>query len=283
VLSISPYIIDCLFRQAFAIIISMQKIKAVFTDIDNTLTDPITRLIPQSAIQAIEMARDNGIKVFAATGRNLTAVDGGPVANLEFDGYVTVNGQYCYLPDGTTLRFAPFERSWVEESIRLGSEHGFFASYHQRDRITINGYNEGVQKFYELFNSPVPPILLNDELNKDAILSIVPFVPEDMDDFLRKALPDCQVVRWNPHSVDLAPKTGGKDVGIRTFLQHFGIQPVECLAIGDGGNDVSMLKFVGVGVAVGGARPETKAAADFIAPEVGDDAIYKTFQRFGLI
>lgn len=261
----------------------MLKIKAVFTDIDNTLTDPLTHQIPLSAIQAIQLARRNGTKVFAATGRNLTATGAGPVANMEFDGYVTVNGQYCYLPDGTTLRFAPFERAWVEESIRLGIEHGFFASYLQPNLVTINGLNEGVQKFYESFNSPVPPILSNNEIDKDQILSIIPFVHEDMDDFLRQALPDCQAVRWNPHAVDLAPKSGGKDVGIQAVLNHFRISAEECLAIGDGGNDVSMLQMVGIGVAVGGARPETKAAADFVAPEVADDAIYKTFVKFGLI
>ncbi len=261
----------------------MLKIKAVFTDIDNTLTDPLTHQVPPSAIQAIKLARKNGVKVIAATGRNLTANGAGPVSAMEFDGYVTVNGQYCYLPDGTTLRFAPFERAWVEESIRLGIEHGFFASYHQRSQISINGYNDRVQKFYDSFNSPVPALLSNDEIDKDQILSIIPFVLEDMDDFLRQALPDCQAVRWNPHSVDLAPKSGGKDVGIQTFLDHFGIQAEDCLAIGDGGNDVSMLKMVGIGVAVGGARLETKTAADFIAPDVADDAIFKTFTQFGII
>ena len=125
----------------------MPNIKAVFTDIDNTLTDPFTHQIPLSAVQAIQLARQNGVKVIAATGRNLTANGAGPVSGMEFDGYVTVNGQYCYLPDGTTLRFAPFQRAWVEESIRLGVEHGFFASYHQRDLISINGFNDGVQKF----------------------------------------------------------------------------------------------------------------------------------------
>jgi Cof subfamily protein (haloacid dehalogenase superfamily) len=261
----------------------MPKIKAVFTDIDNTLTDPLTHQIPLSAIQAIQLARRNGTKVFAATGRNLTATGAGPVANMEFDGYVTVNGQYCYLPDGTTLRFAPFKREWVEESIRLGLEHGFFASYHQPDRISINGFNDGVQKFYDSFNSSVPSFLPNEEIDKDQILSIIPFVREEMDDFLRQALPECQAVRWNPHSVDLAPKSGGKDVGLQIVLSHFGISVEECLAIGDGGNDVTMLKMAGIGVAVGGARQETKAVADFIAPEVADDAIFKTFKKFGII
>jgi len=49
----------------------MAKIRAVFTDIDNTLTSPITHEIPQSAVRALELARKNGILVVTATGRNL--------------------------------------------------------------------------------------------------------------------------------------------------------------------------------------------------------------------
>jgi hypothetical protein len=90
------------------------------------------------------------------------------------------------------LRFAPFERAWVEESIRLGKEFGFYASYHQRDLISINGFNDGVQKFYDSFNSPVPPFLSNDEIDKDHILSIIPFVHEDMMIFCVR---HCRIVR----------------------------------------------------------------------------------------
>jgi hydroxymethylpyrimidine pyrophosphatase-like HAD family hydrolase len=102
----------------------MPYIKAVFTDIDHTLTDPKTHLIPRSAVKAIEQARQNGIKVIAATGRNLTASEGGPIATMEFDGYVTVNGQYCYLPDGTHCVLPPSSvpgskkvSDWVRNSV----------------------------------------------------------------------------------------------------------------------------------------------------------------------
>jgi Cof subfamily protein (haloacid dehalogenase superfamily) len=261
----------------------MSKIKAIFTDIDHTLTSPTTGLIPKSAVEAIRQARENGIKVFVATGRNLTGDRILPIAGLSFDGYLTVNGQYCYLPDGTVLRFAPFKREWVEETIRLGREHRFVASYHQRELITVNGLDQNTERFYQVFKAPIPPFMEDEALDKDGILSIVPFVSEDMDDLLRNALPELQVVRWNPFSSDLAPKSGGKDIGVKVFCERFGLMPEECLAIGDGDNDISMLKFVGTGVAVAGARKETKAAADHIAPAVDDHAVYKTFQKFGII
>ena len=131
----------------------MPKIKAIFTDIDNTLTSPTTGLIPKSAVEAIRQARENGIKVFVATGRNLTGDRILPIAGLTFDGYLTLNGQYCYLPDGTVLRFEPFKREWVEEAIKLGKEHRFVAAYHQRELITVNGLDQNTENFYQVFQA----------------------------------------------------------------------------------------------------------------------------------
>lgn len=261
----------------------MPKIKAVFTDIDNTLTSPVTHQIPESAIRAIQQARQNGIKVFAATGRNLTAYGNGPVDSLELDGYVTVNGQLCYLPDGQILRIETFDPAVIESALRLGNEYGFFSTFLEKDQVYLTGINEPVEGFYRIINTEIPTVIPDHKISRAAILSIVPFVYEDMDELLEEALPDCQVVRWNPYSCDLAPKVGGKDVGIKKMLEFFDISIEETLAIGDGGNDVSMLKAVGVGVAVGGARPDAKEAADFLAPDVDDDAILKTFQQFSLI
>jgi len=261
----------------------LPKIRAVFTDIDNTLTSPVTHQIPASAIWAIEQARQNGIKVFAATGRNLTAYGNGPVAAFDLDGYVTVNGQLCYLPDGQILRMETFDPAVIEATLNLGSEHGFFTTFLEKDQVYLNGINTPVEEFYKIINTGIPTVVPDHQISREAILSIVIFVYEEMDALFEEALPNCQVVRWNPYSCDLAPKIGGKDVGIRKMLEYFEISMEETLAIGDGGNDVSMLKAVGIGVAVGNARPEAIEAADYLAPEVDDDAILKTFQQFGLI
>ena len=261
----------------------MAKIRAVFTDIDNTLTSPITHEIPQSAVRALELARKNGIQVVAATGRNLIGSLKQVLEKLEFDAYITVNGQYCYLPDGTTLRFAPFDPVVVERTIELSLEHGFFASYFEKDRIYVNGIDPLMEDFFSILKSPVPPILPSEKIDKEGILSIIPFVPHTSDEHLRSALPECQLLRWNPYACDLVPKSGGKEVGLSNVLEHFGLSQDECLAIGDGGNDVGMISTAGVGVAVGGAVRAAKDAADFIAPRVDDNAIEVTFKHFGLI
>jgi Cof subfamily protein (haloacid dehalogenase superfamily) len=261
----------------------MKRIRAVFCDIDHTLTIPYTRTIPESAKRALAQARENGVLVFVATGRNLTAFEVKFLDGLVFDGYVTVNGQLCYLPNGTILRKASFDPQDVQLCLELGDRYGFHANCHEQFATYLSGVDDGVSAFYEFVNGKMPEIRPLSAFGFSEILSIVPFVGQEMDEFFRKKLPGCQVLRWNPYSCDIAPRSGGKDVGIQAMLDHFGLKMKDCLAIGDGGNDVSMIRAAGLGVAVGGAREETKQAADYIAPEVEDDAIEHVFRKFGLI
>ena len=69
-------------------------IKALFFDIDGTLVSFNTHTIPQSTLNAIAELRKKGIKLFISTGRPRVAIDN--LGNLEFDGYITMNGSYCF-------------------------------------------------------------------------------------------------------------------------------------------------------------------------------------------
>lgn len=261
----------------------MSQFKAVFCDIDHTLTIPNTRIIPESTKRALAQARENGYLVFVATGRNLTGKPVEFLDTLSFDGYVTVNGQLCYLPDGTVLRKVAFDPQDVHTFLDVSERYGFHANYHEQFESYLSGVDEGVDAFYAFFKGTPPKIRSREEFNFFEILSMIAFVGEEMDTLLQKKLPHFQFLRWNPFSCDIAPRSGGKDVGIQVMLDHFGLEMKDCIAIGDGGNDVSMIRSAGLGVAVGGALDEVKQAADYIAPAVEDDAIAHVFRKFGLI
>ena len=55
------------------------------------------------------------------------------------------------------------------------------------------------------------------------------------------------------------------------------------MAFGDGGNDISMLKHAGIGVAMGQAKEEVKAAADYVTTSVDEDGISQAMEHFGII
>ena len=95
--------------------------------------------------------------------------------------------------------------------------------------------------------------------------------------------PHLKTTRWHPNFLDVIPPTGGKDLGMDAILDHFGIPLENCMAFGDGENDLSMLVHAGVGVAMGTASGAVKAQADYAAPSVDEDGIVRALSHFGLL
>ena len=62
-----------------------------------------------------------------------------------------------------------------------------------------------------------------------------------------------------------------------------GIKAEETIAFGDAENDLEMLKFAGIGVAMGNGEEQVKAQADYVTADVDDDGIAKALRHFGLI
>ena len=67
------------------------------------------------------------------------------------------------------------------------------------------------------------------------------------------------------------------------MLEHFGWTKDNAIAFSDGGNDVDMLRFAGIGVAMGNATDEPKAAADYVTDSVDDAGIANALKHFGVI
>ncbi len=74
-----------------------------------------------------------------------------------------------------------------------------------------------------------------------------------------------------------------KATGIRLFLEHVGVAREDSIAIGDGPNDLQMMEYAGVGVAMGNAKEEVKKLADMVTSDVAEDGIYHAFEKLGLI
>ena len=89
--------------------------------------------------------------------------------------------------------------------------------------------------------------------------------------------------RWHPAFVDVTAKGNTKQNGIDQIIRHFGIKLEETMAFGDGGNDISMLRHAGIGVAMGNAKEEVKQAADYVTASIDDDGIAKALKHFGII
>jgi len=259
-------------------------IKAVFCDVDNTLTSSKTRTIPASALEAIQKARKNGVRVFVATGRHTRTYEEGKILQgIALDGYVAVNGQLCYLPDDTIIHKAVLDPQDVTVVLRLAEELNFACGLVETDKIYLTKIDENVRSFHEMIKIPLPMVTSPDGAASRDVLSVAPYIDYETELQITPYLRNSEIVRFNPYNCDVIPREGGKDVGMQAVLDYFGVPIEQAMAIGDGQNDISMLKAAGIGVTIGQCSPEVMAAADYHAPEADEDGIWHTFEKFGII
>jgi Cof subfamily protein (haloacid dehalogenase superfamily) len=73
-----------------------------------------------------------------------------------------------------------------------------------------------------------------------------------------------------------------KAVALKKIASHYGVKPAEVMAIGDAPNDVGMLQFAGVAVAMENAKDVVKEVAHWIAPSNDEHGVHAALVRYGL-
>jgi hydroxymethylpyrimidine pyrophosphatase-like HAD family hydrolase len=88
------------------------------------------------------------------------------------------------------------------------------------------------------------------------------------------------ITRSLPHYVEVGGLEGTKSSALEFLCNLWGIDPERTLAFGDADNDIDMLSFVGLGVAVGGMNEAVRAVADAVAPPVDEDGVASFIHGF---
>ncbi|MGO3162876.1 MAG: Cof-type HAD-IIB family hydrolase [Sphingobacteriaceae bacterium] len=262
----------------------MQKptIKAVFFDIDGTLMSFKTHQVPATTVEAIRTIQSKGIKTILATGRSINSID--HVKFLDFDGYITFNGGYCLNRDSEVLYRQTIDAEDIQAVLDYTKTRPLSFSFMSEKEITIHDVTPEIAGMYAHLNLPVPPLVDMERVDIASILQTNIFIgPEEEKIFMKEVMPNSIASRWTPLFADVNPGGLSKKVGIDIFCKYFGIDRDHTMAFGDGGNDITMLQQVGLGVAMGNANSEVKAVADFVTQEVDDNGIEYALQYFGII
>ncbi len=90
------------------------------------------------------------------------------------------------------------------------------------------------------------------------------------------------VVRSHALFVEILSPRASKGHALAFLAQRFGIAREETLAVGDSGNDISMIRWAGMGVAMSNATDDVKAVAGWIAPSVAEDGLAVAIERLAL-
>lgn len=88
------------------------------------------------------------------------------------------------------------------------------------------------------------------------------------------------VFRSEPYFLELVPQGIDKALSLAVLLKEIGVKREEVMAIGDGFNDLSMIKFAGMGVAMGNAQEPVKKAADYITLTNEEDGVAAAIEKW---
>ncbi len=263
------------------------KIKAVFIDADGTLVSFRTHRVPGSALDAIKRLKAGGRKVLLATGRSITAL--GRLAELPFDGYVCSSGQFCLNAEKELIRRQSLDPEDIrrlcaflekqKESGRPPYDFCFIGS----EESAFNHISPSTKALCEALDFPLFPCKSPAELADGCWLQLMFFGAYKEQYEVMRLLPHAAATRWHEGFIDIMPRSGGKDIGLGIMADYLGLRPEDCLAAGDGENDIPMLEKAGFAVAMGNATPATKEAADLVTASVDEDGLFKAFRFLALI
>ncbi len=270
--------------------------KLIFLDIDGTLTAPGSNEPPQSALEAIRIARAAGHLVFLCSGRNYDMLK--PLLAYGFDGAVASGGGYVFTGD-RVLYDCPMSDEQRDQALQLFAEGGVLRTIEAKDGSYCDA---GMGEFLQQCSGGNSELLRwRNAIEKD--LGIRPMSEYD-------GRPIYKVVFMCARTEQLAPairelekdfyfliqdmaganclngelinRKFNKGTGIAAAAAAFGADLADTIGIGDSMNDLEMIQTVGTGVCMENGSPALKKHSSFVCPSVENDGIAWTFSRLGL-
>jgi Cof subfamily protein (haloacid dehalogenase superfamily) len=95
-------------------------------------------------------------------------------------------------------------------------------------------------------------------------------------------LSELQVVNGGHNGVDITCKNVCKGTAVKALADYYKIRSEEVIAIGDNDNDIEMIEYAGLGVAMGNSKASIRDIADYVTATNDEDGVAKVINRFVL-
>ncbi|MDJ0797365.1 MAG: Cof-type HAD-IIB family hydrolase [Calothrix sp. MO_167.B12] len=272
--------------------IAAEKIKLLVVDIDGTIAGH-DNSISEPVKQAIAAAQAQGIQVAIATGRMYCSA-------LRFHQEI-----------GSNLPLIAYQGAWIQEPVSQEIHHHLAVSrtiseqlldyleqpslknilsihFYINDKLYVRELSKDTQAYAQ--RSGINPIAVGDlrtvlDWEPTKILALC----EDTDvinqllENLRRQYTPSQLYLTKSVSTffEAAHPQVNKGAAVSYLAEQIlGLQPENVMTIGDNFNDVEMLEYAGIGVAMGDAPPQVKAKAQWVAPNVKEDGVAVAIAKF---
>jgi hypothetical protein len=284
-------------------------------DMDGTLLDP-SKSITDSNRTAIRNAVDAGVKVVISTGRSLPGVaDYLRQLDLMKDDEYTISCSGAIIANNTNSKL--LHGSFLsQEEIRLvcseAEKSGMFLNAYTKDSLLmqddcyynsldsrLNSLKKVMVDFSDLKVNGIAKMNIFTEDEDVANYFKRTFsdveVPIDPSIYTKPALPDemldsnsiskklgfkFNIMKTTRYTFDLTRKDTSKGSSVKLLAEKLGIKREEIICIGDSENDKHMIEFAGLGVAMGNAYDDIKAAADYVTLTNDEDGVAHVVNKF---
>jgi len=262
--------------------------KLIAIDMDGTLLNDAKQISPGN-FDAIQQASKNGVKVVLASGRplvgfkryleelNLVSQDNYAVA---FNGALVQTSEGNEIISRTTLTLEDYKYLYnLSKKLKV--------NIHALTETSVISPKDTKYTRHEAEINHIPnDIIAVDQVDGNTIIVKVMFVdePEIIEEIMDKIPEEVRikytVVRSAPFYLEFLHKSVNKGAGVAALAEKLNIKQEEVICIGDAGNDIHMIKYAGLGVAMGNAFPEVKKVANFITKTNEQDGVAYIINKF---
>ncbi|HHU29671.1 MAG: Cof-type HAD-IIB family hydrolase [Bacillota bacterium] len=244
-------------------------IKLLALDLDDTLLDENSRISDVNRA-AIQRAAKEGILVTLATGRMFCSAL--PYARqLQIDlPLITYHGALIRMADSReTLLHIPVPLDLAREAAAIAEEKGLHINVYINDRLYVAEENEFSRYYQSIAGVEVEAVgristFLREAPTKITIINREGTLLKLRDFLLQRFGSSLAINLSKPDFLEITDRSATKGRALQFLAEMHRIPREQVAAIGDSYNDLDMLQYAGIGVAVANARQEIKEAASIV-------------------
>ena len=257
-------------------------------DLDGTLMGADQKIRPR-VLEAVARTQAQGIIVTLATGRMFDAtVDFARELNITAP-LLCYQGGWIQALDGPVLLRTTLPTELARAAIALGEAQGWHILLYAEGKLFLKEYLHPLSFYDALLGSGVTVgepweaiLATRDGVDKVLYVAEPEHIPAMAPVLQRRFTGLAEIVRSHAMFIEVVPLGVDKGSALAWLAQHFGIPREQVLAAGDQENDITLIDWAGVGVAMGNAAPAVQEIADWIAPPVTEDGAAVLIERFAL-
>ncbi len=265
--------------------------KLVVFDMDGTLLNS-DHIVSKENLKALEYLKGKGIKVVIATGRPSELLKKYTV-ELDIKEYViNCNGSIIARPFTDDYLYEnSIDKDIVIKIVEMCELNNYGYVLYTKDAV-VSKNNARLQLFKrigKILGVEYRPNIIETE-DSDFIknnfspnkILITEKNEEKYEELIKKisTYKNIEYAQSWKGALDISPIGNTKGTAVEKLCNHYGILPEEVISFGDNYNDISMLKYAGVGVAMGNSEDEVKKIADYVTDSNDNDGIAKAIYKF---